>query len=244
MKYLYLILCCSFTLFSFGQPTPDNNLHFDHLASRWDEAIPLGNGQLGALIWKKDNTIRFSLDRADLWDERKAFAIENHNFNWVQQQIKNNSYGIVQQWGDAPYDRSPYPTKLPAASLFFDLAKFGTVVSNVLDLEQATNILRFKDGRILKTFIHAYKPFGYFEITGNNVSDLLPQLIPHQYENNANKDENKSVVEGQDLARLGYKQGNIIRTSNYEVLHQKTYDDHFFEVVLRWEKISAIDLLL
>ncbi|MGJ1226355.1 glycosyl hydrolase family 95 catalytic domain-containing protein [Sphingobacterium siyangense] len=243
MKYLYLILFCSITVFSFGQPTPDNNLHFDQLASRWDEAIPLGNGQLGALIWKKDNTIRFSLDRADLWDERKAFAIENHNFNWVQQQIKNNSYGIVQEWGDAPYDRSPYPTKLPAASLFFDLAKFGPVVSNVLDLEQATNILKFKDGRILRTFIHAYKPFGYFEITGNNVSELIPQLISHQYENSANKDENKSVVEGQDLARLGYKQGNITRTSNYEVLHQKTYDNHFFEVVLRWEKISAKKLI-
>lgn len=38
----------------------------------WDEALPLGNGLMGALLWGGDGTIRISLDRVDLWDERPA----------------------------------------------------------------------------------------------------------------------------------------------------------------------------
>jgi alpha-L-fucosidase 2 len=38
----------------------------------WDEAIPLGNGLQGALIWGEGGTLRLSLDRGDLWDERPA----------------------------------------------------------------------------------------------------------------------------------------------------------------------------
>jgi len=33
-----------------------HDLYFEKLAARWDEAIPLGNGMLGALIWQKVTT--------------------------------------------------------------------------------------------------------------------------------------------------------------------------------------------
>jgi len=46
------------------------DLTSDSLAVRWDEGIPLGNGILGALLWKKEGKLRFSLDRIDLWDLR------------------------------------------------------------------------------------------------------------------------------------------------------------------------------
>lgn len=243
MKYCYLILLFLMTGLVVGQPSTGYNLNFTHLATRWDEAIPLGNGQLGALIWKKDNTIRLSLDRADLWDERKAFEIEKHDFKWVQQQLQNNSYQEAQQWGDSPYDRSPYPTKLPAAAMIFDVAKFGNVVSNVLDLQSAVHTLKFDDGKTLITYVHATRPMGYFEITGKNIDDLAPQLVPHQYENTTQVDEQKSVVDGQSLTRLGYKQGNIVKTENAQVLHQETYDHHFFEVVLQWKKMSPNKLI-
>ncbi len=34
----------------------------------WDEALPLGNGMLGALVWGDGKPLRISMDRADLWD--------------------------------------------------------------------------------------------------------------------------------------------------------------------------------
>jgi alpha-L-fucosidase 2 len=31
----------------------------------WDEALSLGNGLLGGLLWGQDSTLRLSLDRGD-----------------------------------------------------------------------------------------------------------------------------------------------------------------------------------
>ena len=57
---------CFFFLMQTGlfAQSDKHDLHFKYLATQWDEAIPLGNGMLGALIWQKDNRLRFSLDRA------------------------------------------------------------------------------------------------------------------------------------------------------------------------------------
>ena len=67
----------------------DSDLKFKKLAVTWDEAIPLGNGMLGALIWKKrNNRLRVSLDRADLWDLRPMENLDKPEwrFGWVKEQ--------------------------------------------------------------------------------------------------------------------------------------------------------------
>lgn len=227
----------------FAQKAKEHNLAFDHLASRWDEAIPLGNGMIGALVWQKENTLRFSLDRADLWDERKAFHIEEHDFNWVVQQVKNNDYSVVQQWGDRPYDASPYPTKLPAAALTFDLKALGTVTSNILNIHTATHTLTFDNGTILKSFIHATAPIGYFEIEGATAAHALPSLVPHQYQSSDRDEAAVSVVSGQSLSRLGYTQGKLASAPHQQRIHQTTYDGKYFEVLLEWKQVSATKLI-
>lgn len=51
-----------------GQRTNrEYGLHFSQIPVCWDEAIPLGNGISGTLIWQKDGNLRLALDRADLW---------------------------------------------------------------------------------------------------------------------------------------------------------------------------------
>ena len=49
--------------------------------SRWDEAVPLGNGKCGCLCWGSPEEIRFSLDRTDLWD-RTVLWEQNKEFTW------------------------------------------------------------------------------------------------------------------------------------------------------------------
>jgi len=53
-----------------------HNLEFTELAQVWDEAMPLGNGMVGNLVWQKEGKLRFSLDRADLWDLRPMGNID------------------------------------------------------------------------------------------------------------------------------------------------------------------------
>lgn len=106
-----------------AQPSAQHNLTFDRLAKVWDEAIPLGNGMIGALIWEKDSVLRFSLDRADIWDLRplKGLDREEFSFEWIRRQVLANDYKPVQDYLDAPYEREPAPTKIPAGALEFRL---------------------------------------------------------------------------------------------------------------------------
>lgn len=240
---LSLIAIATLTCPLYAQPSQQDNLQSEHLATRWDEAIPLGNGMLGALIWQKDNTLRLSLDRADLWDERKAFPLEQHDFKWVQQKLHSGQYNEVQKWGDNPYGDYPYPTKLPAAAMSFDLASLGKVVSNVLDIKTATNTVRFDNGNTFTCFIHADKPVGYFEITGQNIQNALPKLLPHQYGLASDNSSEVSVVDGQSLSRLGYKQGKLTTSTHSQLIHQPTYENRFYEVLLEWKEVSPNKLI-
>ena len=69
-QFVFLLVLSCLLSSAHAQPAGMHNLKFDSLATRWDEAMPLGNGWLGTLIWKKDNKLRLSLDRIDLWDDR------------------------------------------------------------------------------------------------------------------------------------------------------------------------------
>ena len=43
-------------------------LKFDETIKKWDEAVPLGNGAMGCLIWGESDALRLSIDRCDMWD--------------------------------------------------------------------------------------------------------------------------------------------------------------------------------
>ena len=76
LSFFLLLLSLNITIiFSQNKSLPDlpkanTNLVLMAPINSWDEAIPLGNGLLGGLLWGDKNTIRLSLDRGDLWDER------------------------------------------------------------------------------------------------------------------------------------------------------------------------------
>ena len=55
-----------------SEPPSEQNLVLAAPIKTWDEAVPLGNGLTGGLLWGEGNVIRLSLDRGDLWDERPA----------------------------------------------------------------------------------------------------------------------------------------------------------------------------
>src|SRR5690554_2170210 len=106
----------------------DEDLIFSSLAQSWDEGIPLGNATIGALVWQKENALRFSLDRTDLWDLRPTDSLsgDNYRFSWVKEHIRKKDYLPVQQKFDDPYDREPAPSKIPGAALEFLLEEAST----------------------------------------------------------------------------------------------------------------------
>ena len=215
--------------------SPKYNLQFPILASSWDEGIPLGNAMLGALVWQKGDHLRFSLDRADLWDLRpmENFTKPEFSFKWVQQQVKDNNYKAVQNLFDVPYDALPAPSKIPGAALEFDTKSFGAVIHTKLTVSRAVNETTWKNRTKLQTFVHATQPIGWFRF--ENVSkDFIPVLIPPKYQK-AEKSKSDGPVEGQDLQRLGYEQGVVNQTANKLVYIQKGWNGFEYEVAVAWK---------
>jgi alpha-L-fucosidase 2 len=236
MKKIIILLLISFAYqISFAQNLTKYNLSFDKLANKWDEAMPLGNGMLGALVWGKGDKLRLSLDRADLWDERKALPdLNTYNWKWVQNQVDKKEYSIVQKMLDEPYHQTT-PTKIPAGAIEFNISSFGKVVANVLDIKTAVNTIKFQNGTIFKCFVHATQNQGVFIFENLKPESALPQLIVHNYAG-TEKMQNDNSHAGDGLQKLGYKQGTVSKTANSILYKQPTYDGHYYEILIKWTK--------
>ncbi|MES1215312.1 MAG: glycoside hydrolase family 95-like protein [Bacteroidota bacterium] len=229
-----------------AQPKPEHNLKFDSLAKRWDEAMPLGNGWLGELIWEKDNKVRLSLDRVDLWDDRPMPEINKLKFNWIVEQVNKNEYDTVQKLGDVPYEIYPAPTKIPGAAIEFDVKKFGKVISNELDIKTALCVIKFENGVAFNNYIHAKNEVGYFgfeNLPANiSIDDIIPELIIPNY-NSGKAGTSGNSVEGQGLEKLGYKKGTVTKTANSILYHQPTWNGTYYEVLIKWQRFSANNIV-
>lgn len=221
-----------------SQPQPQHNLQFPALATSWDEGFPLGNGQVGALVWQQGNNLRLSLDRADLWDLRPTKGLHRPEFRyeWVQQQVRKKEYDIVQQYFDHPYDKEAAPTKIPGAALTFDIESLGPVASAELSLREALCVVKWQNGTQLKTFVHATQPVGWFRFE-NVQQDFIPQLIPPKYQGQPNLTEGGPVA-GDDLARLGYKQGQVSRQGNTITYQQEGWGGFTYMVSVTWKRVN------
>ncbi len=230
------IIIFLFYSFAYTQPSAKYNLAFDSPAKQWDEAMPLGNGMLGALIWQKDGKLRVSLDRADLWDERPALDLSKFNFKFVQQQVAKNDYDTVHRLGDEPYDASPYPTKIPAGALEFDLSKLGEIKKITLDIATALCTVEFASGVRFNNYIHATNNAGYFGFENLSSADIIPQLIIPNYSNGKTVDDNTHSGEG--LSALGYTKGTVTKSKNKIVYHQPTTKNNYYEILVQWQVLS------
>lgn len=244
IKYISLFLS-SFVimlLFSACQQQPlkttasPYDLVFPDLAQSWDEGMPLGNAVVGSLIWQKENALRISLDRVDLWDLRPSDSISgpNYSFQWVYDQVMKKDYLPVQEKFDHPYGVFPAPSKIPGAGLEFTLENVGKPSSVHLHLNNAVCDINWPDGMHMQTFVHATEPVGWFMVENADES-FIPQFIPSVY-NIEITDKEQKPIKGQDLRLLGYEQGQVTQNGNMITYHQKGWGDFFYDAAVRWER--------
>lgn len=241
-KIFIFILFFSNSNEGIAQPKGAYNLQFDSLAKRWDDGIPLGNGWIGALIWQKQDHVRLSLDRVDLWDDRPMPEIDKLKFKWVVNQVKKGEYDTVQKMGDWPYDINSAPTKIPGAALEFNCTSFGKVVSNKLDIKSALSTIRFSNGVVFSNYVHATNERGYFSFenlpaqqASVNENAILPQMKVPAY-TAVSMDGNDNTHSGAGLQTLGYGKGTISKTDNSIRYHQPTWGGNYYEVLVQWLK--------
>lgn len=137
----------------------------------WDEALPLGNGDLGCLIWDKSDKLRFSIDKAGIWDcsDSPQFQ-EGFNYANLRRLIKQKKQKTINKIFDECYSKTT-PTKLPTGKLILDLGVDVNVVSQ-LDFNRAEAVLNVGD-IVVRSFIHATQDYGLISVSKANVGYYL-----------------------------------------------------------------------
>lgn len=133
----------------------------------WDEALPLGNGLQGALLWGEGRTLRCSLDRGDLWDERPAEGNPLAGFTYARMTAlaaagDNAAIGRV---ADSAYGGT-YPTKIPAGRIELDLAEGMELSGFDLDLPTATARVTVERDRAIEAMFCATRPVVVLSVPG------------------------------------------------------------------------------
>ena len=104
---------------------------------RWDEALPLGNGFMGALIWGSSQALRFSIDRTDIWDTTPCEETLSPEFSFenMKRIAREGDEESIRRVFTEPYFK-PLPSKLPAGKIILDLGESEKLVSR-LDITRA-----------------------------------------------------------------------------------------------------------
>ncbi|WP_026554619.1 glycosyl hydrolase family 95 catalytic domain-containing protein [Arthrobacter sp. 35W] len=140
-------------------PKSADNLRLAAPITSWDDAIPLGNGLMGGLLWGGGNTLRLSLDRGDLWDERTTGEAE-----WWKKNPWQDLQDEADPWGK--YYGGLTPTKLPAGRLELALDPGQSIESFELDLATAEGTAALGGGSACTAFFSAAAPVAMLRLPG------------------------------------------------------------------------------
>jgi len=208
-------------------PFERHGLHYDNPAMVWDEAMPLGNAILGALVWGDGQPLNISLDRTDLWDLRPVpeFHSENYKYSVMRQWEKEGRYEELIALYEEPYHR-PAPTKIPAGRMELALpeAKFKEAQLTVHD---GIVEVRFENGAVVRVWICATEPVGVVEVTG--AADAQLKLNAPAFGGALDDELSKGFVMG-DLATLGYPPPNECVGDGFMAYTQQGWEDFSFAV--------------
>lgn len=185
-------------------PKAEHNLVLQAPIVSWDEAIPLGNGLTGGLLWGEKNVIRLSLDRGDLWDERT-----NGESGWWKKNtykkgvdlLNQGKADIVNGWWDAPYN-GVTPTKLPAGRIEITLPTEEIINQFELNLATAEGFTHLNSKKTVKVMYSATEPIALISMNGISPKaiDLLSTLDVFRKNNKGSAE----ISSGGTMNKLGY----------------------------------------
>lgn len=160
-----------------------NDPTWEAAAEKWSQGLPLGNGDLGVMIWGSGNPLCFTLDKTDLW-EKRHWTPDSKRFKWREFRRLIEAGTVTE--GEKAFQRPggdpslPYPTRLPVGRC--DLGTVGRVKSATmrLDLWTATGSgeLTTEGGALRwQAFVHATRPLIIIELEGSGAEANSSFLI-------------------------------------------------------------------
>ncbi len=234
--FLLPVFCAGlFCPYTYGQPQAKHGLHYETPATVWDEALPLGNGLLGALVWGDGRPLRISLDRTDLWDLRPVpeFHTEEYSYRTMRQWVKEGRLADLHRLYDDPYGH-PGPTKIPAGRIELTLGDNPTFEQASLHLATAIATIELKDHSTVQVFVHATEPFGMIQV--NASQPVVIKLLAPPFAAKVTEEAGPGKISAGDLASLRYDAPVESTGDNWTGYLQKGWGGFSFAVVVAWQK--------
>ncbi len=220
----------------FTPSASDSDLVFDCMADTWDEAVPLGNAELGQLVWEKNGNLRFSLDHYDLWDLSKTPDFQDtvrFRYKWLLDMVAAGDNEAIRKQFSYHYGHAPAPSKISCAAIEFPMSELGAVKSVRLYLNDALCRVEWESGATLETFVTASEHVGWFIFKGIADTKFAPSIKAPQYQGRPDVEADGITVT--ELASLGYEQGSINASNRSIHYHQKGSGDYSYDVAVSWE---------
>ncbi len=190
--------------------------------TRWDNALPLGNGLNGGLLWGEGRELRLSLDRGDLWDERgnEDSKSPKRTFATMLETIEKRDQETFSRYFDNVYTNSPW-TKIPGARLVMKLPEGVESDQFHLDFSTALATVGLNDGSEASAFFSAT----------NNVA-LLRVPAGTDFE----------LIRPDSINQLGYPEPNVIREENRLSFTQKNAENLEYTFLVQWTTLDDATL--
>jgi alpha-L-fucosidase 2 len=229
---LLITLLLSGTTFAGAARLPDTSLNLKLAApiQTWDEAVPLGNGTMGVLLWGETNTLRLSLDRGDLWDERpaKKHVAVRDRFNWaaMQRMVAEDRMGEFNEVFDSNWNGTS-PTKLPAGRVEITLGAGQSIQDFELNLATAEGRLQMQDGNTVRAFVNAAnvtEPVALVRIPGAPMAEVR-------------------LKSPDAVKQLGYAPAQPGQSDGMRWFEQEAADGFAYAVCVGWKRAGGETLL-
>ncbi len=214
-----------------AEPRREHGLHYTEPTRVWDEALPLGNGLLGALVWGDGHPLRISLDRTDLWDLRPVpeFSGPDYSYQRMRQWVKEGRIDDLHRLYDKPYG-NPGPTKIPAGRIELSFGEESVFAETSLDVAKAIAEMRFKNGAIVRVLVHATEPLGLISVTAGK--PIVVALRAPPFAGKVSEEAGAGKISAGDLATLRYDAPQQQGGDTWTGYLQKGWGDFRFAVVL------------
>lgn len=206
-------------------PCEVHNLALSAPIDRWEEAIPLGNGLLGVLLWGQGNNLKLTVDRGDLWDHRTKSVPPWSTLRKLVEQ--GDTEKIFETYEKHYWDRA-YPTKIPGGRIELTLGDEVAADCFHLDMQKAVASVDLGAASV-ETFCSATEPVIMFRVRGSSAD---ARLVPPAYNIAKNPDNPRT------LANLDYPPPATGEEGSLRWLHQTGAQGFEYAIVIAWRKVG------
>lgn len=210
------------------------NVKSNKSITNWDEAMPLGNGKIGALIYG-DGPIKISLDRVDLWDKRvnpktleKGFTFKN--LTKLSLSDKAEDWKERERLFEDIFTEKPYPSKITAGRIELDFGKKCEIIDSEVDISTATAKISVGEALKIEAFTSATDFVGVMRVRGDYKLNIhIPEYL--------SKGEGTNAFDPN--GGFGYPKAEVVKDGEFTYYRQDTFTDFKFGIVALQKNIDG-----